>query len=332
MKHFFVKIQQEQDVYICKDHSLALDLFCSKCCDPICTNCYLSKHRDHKTRPIKYGRDDAMHLIDVIQSTEHLNVLSYDQLHQEAIRMLECAKADDQRISELIEAQERKVLALISSLFTKARLVYSRNVAVKVKAAEEAISFCIKSMNKEEGYDFDKLNDFELASLMNDFISGMDRRQCESASIQEKTRFLEQYKFQRAFELCINENAIFRAILGIFDHFELEPQLCRTSIPCGFHFEDYSSGVYSDNTAEEEISDMDNKLSIRPRPMEVVGDVNVEEHSNVNHLSKSNFQEEVSTFDYKPSVKPRGMLVPFFICLTYHCKSCIFLHPNGLPI
>ena len=266
LQHFFVKCQSQSDVYICMDHSLPLDLYCGSCKETLCVNCYLSKHRDHNTKPIGYGRDEAVQLIETIKSIGHDNIPNYARLHQVASDVFKSAEVDEKSIIRQIDAQERKIHALISSLFSKAKLSYRGSIRVKSKTAEEAIAFCQKSMSKEIGDDFQELNDFELACLVKDLYPGLIRWQGDAVSIDERVELLTGHKYQGAFDLRINDTAIFNVILQIFDHVRLEPQLGGKFIPHGFMFEKYYSDANcSDNHEEEEANNMDKVLSAQPK-------------------------------------------------------------------
>ena len=59
MKHFFVKLQKEEDEAICKDHSLSLEFYCTVCKEVICMDCFILSHKQHKTRTIKYAINKA---------------------------------------------------------------------------------------------------------------------------------------------------------------------------------------------------------------------------------------------------------------------------------
>ena len=280
LQHFFVKCQSQSDVYICMDHSLPLDLYCGSCKEALCVNCYLSKHRDHDIRLIKYGRDEAVQLIESIKSVENDNIPNYAYLHQIASDVFKSAEVDEKSIIIQIDAQERKIHALISSLFSEAKLFYRGSIRVKSKAAEETITFCEKSMSKGIGHNGDELNDFELACLVKELFIGLTRSENDALSIQDRVMWLRVHEYQRAVELCIDETAIFNAILGIFDHVRLEPQLGGKFIPRGFNFEEYYlDRNCSDNHREKEANDVDKLPSVQPRGMLVTIGFNFVEYS-----------------------------------------------------
>ena len=278
LQHFFVKCQSQSDVYICMDHSLPLDLYCGSCKKALCVNCYLSKHRDHDTKPIGYGRDEAVQLIETIKSIGHDNIPNYARLHQVASDVFKSAEVDEKSIIKQIDAQERKIHALISSLFSEAKLFYRGSIRVKSKTAEEAIACCEKSMSKGIGDNVDELNDVELACLVRELQFELTRSEWDAYSIQ--LRVMQLRVHERAVELHIDETAIFNAILGIFDHVRLTPQLGGKFMPRGFNFEEcYSDRNCSDNHREKEANDVDKLPSVQPRGMLVTIGSNFVEYS-----------------------------------------------------
>ena len=251
MRHVFISITTPlEDYHDCAEHSLPLNLFCSDCKQIICIDCFLLIHNHHKTKLVKHGREEALTLIEKIRSVRESNVERYRDLHQAAKYESTDALEDEQRI----EDSERRIHGLISSLFKKARSLYSSKSDMLRIALEEATSFCDSSSLTCTDYDFNDKTDFELVCLMSDLELAENRSQEEATMIESRLQSIGRTKSEYNTKFHINEEPIFYCILSVLNHIHFGQENLVNDLAYSFSFEDFSKGKYSDSTVGQKNS------------------------------------------------------------------------------
>ena len=245
MKHVFINIQSQEDIYLCKDHSVPLDFFCTDCKEVICITCFLIGHNRHKARPIHFARREALEFIDTIQSIKCDAASKCAQLHQDAAAIMTSVEVNEQGLHDQLEDQEKKVHGLISSLFKDAKSYYCNNIGRMKGIAKEILSFNDKSVINESIYDFSSMNDIELACLMTELTTVMEKRREEALDIEGKIKMLRKLKSPNILRVWVDEASIFKTIIGIVDQFHLKSKPSLKFSPHDFNFQDYSKGKYS---------------------------------------------------------------------------------------
>ena len=254
--HVFVTIntQFQEDDCDCVEHSLPLDLFCSDCNLAVCMNCFLRDHNLHQCKLVKYARQDALAVVEMIKAIRVDIAEKSAHLHQVANNVSKCALENEQRIHAKLEECERRIHGLITSLFKKAKSFYSYKSGIRRSTAEEAMGSCDSPKSKHTTYNFNDSTDFDLACLMKDLLTVKNKAHEEATNIGEKIKAMRQPKFQTDMDLFINEEHIFTSLLGIFEDFKLGSKYPVVFVPRNFTFDDYLEGKYSDDSTHQNAS------------------------------------------------------------------------------
>ena len=90
-KHFIVRIGDchGSDGYRCKEHDLSLDFFCTMCKDPICMDCFITKHYSHMTITMKAATKDTMDMCFQLKSLHAMNEASNIPAREKAQEVFE---------------------------------------------------------------------------------------------------------------------------------------------------------------------------------------------------------------------------------------------------
>ena len=267
MRHGFTSITTPlEDHRDCAEHSLPLNLFCSDCKQIICIDCFLLIHNHHKTKLVKHGREEALALIEKIRSVRERNAERYRDLHQAAKYESTDALEDEQRI----EDSERRIHGLISSLFKKARSLYSSKSDMQRTALEEATGFCDSSSLSCKEYDFNNKTDFELVCLMSDLELAENRVQEEATIIESRFQSIGRSKSEHNMKLHINEEPIFYCILSVLNHIHFGQENLVNDLAYSFSFEDFSKGKYSDSTVGQKDSSTPDSTLVAHRGLQML--------------------------------------------------------------
>ena len=267
LKHVFVDIQSQGDLYLCKDHAIPLDLFCNNCKMAICINCFLISHIAHQAILIGAAKCEAVETIDKLKSQLSIAEVRYGELHNDAVESLKIMEAAEQWLCDQIDDQEKKIHGLISSLFKKLTYFYTHKFVLIKWQAEENICFSDNYLKKKSTFDFEKMDDFELACLANQLTTADKEAHEEVNTIENRIVKLRNYARHESSQLCINEKAIFCAIVGIVGSFHSQSQSLGKFLPHDFIFDDYSKGKYKDISGQKIVSKVPSASIVRQRGM-----------------------------------------------------------------
>ena len=254
MKHFIVKLQKEGDRAICKEHSLSLEFYCTICKEVICMDCFLLSHKQHETKTIKHGRNEALELVNMIESIRKENALGYDLIYEQALQMKKSLEESEQDSIRQMKDTEMKIYALISSIFNRTKLYYEhvlRNTKIMV---QETLNHSKKSNNSNTlSNKLSEIGDVQLASMLEELAKARERAEKETGMMKEFVKTLHETR--DAPVVNDNEEAIFNSIIDLFKHITLDPPQNERSISDDFTFESYKNGEYVVKMAQEEGND-----------------------------------------------------------------------------
>ena len=250
MKHFFVKLQKKENDAICKEHSLSLDFYCTVCKEIICMDCFILLHKQHETKTIKYARDQALDLVDSIESIRDKNASGCDQIYQRAQQMQINLEESEGDIIKRVEEIETKIQGLISSIFKKTKLYYGSYLGKTKELLQDILNQCETSKKSKE---LSVTSDLQLACLLEELVTAREEEKKETVSMEKMVQTLN--KTDNAPIMIANEEGIFNSVIDLFNHINLFPTQNERSISHEFTFEGYNNGEYVNEMVEEEIND-----------------------------------------------------------------------------
>ena len=257
MKHFFVKLQKEEDEAICKEHSLSLEFYCTICKDVICMDCFLLSHKQHETKTMKHAKNEALDLVDSIESIRIGNASKYDEIHQRALQVQKQLEESERDVIKQIEEIEPKILGLIASIFKNAKQSYRGLFGESKVKMQEKLNSCEKSVKCNElSQKLRQLGDFQLACMLKELFTAKDGNEEDIVSMVEMMQTL--HKKHDAPMLVVDEEAIFNSVIDLFQRINLHPPKYGESLSNQFTFDGYMNGEYLDKVDEEEISEAPN--------------------------------------------------------------------------
>ena len=259
IKHEFIKAPLQDD-WECIDHSIPLNLFCMYCKKVICIDCFLENHTGHLTKLVKYAREEALILVETIETLQSITLTEHIDLHQTASAESNRAMHERQRVYKQLKKDERKIHGLISALFKSYRLHCKSIAKQKKRTADEVLEFCENSMMKLARHDFKTKTDMELAFMVKDFDIAKKKAEAMANTVRAGMQKLKLPTFQKSTELSVNEEAIFSSILSIFDHFQLGQYSLSEFAPRDYTFENYVKGEYAEcgeNRHTDDVSEDD---------------------------------------------------------------------------
>ena len=254
MKHFFVKLPKEEEEALCKDHSLSLEFYCTICKDVICMDCFLLSHKQHETKTIKYGKNEALELANIIKSIRKENASGYDVIYELALQikrhLVECGRD----IINQMEDTEMKIHALISSIFNKTKLHCEQVLGNTEIMMQETMNQCKESNNSNEvSHKLSGIGDLQLASMLDELAKARQKAENETGMTEEVVKTM--LETHNAPMVLANEEAIFNSIIDLFKHITFDPPQYERSISDDFTFEGYMNDEYVVKMAQEEGND-----------------------------------------------------------------------------
>ena len=251
MKHFFIKLEPQEDGSLCKDHSLPLEFYCKDCKKAICMDCFLISHGQHEARAIRFARKEALSIVETIQSLKNDHASKSNQMHQETCKMQSVLERSERNINDKLDNLEGRLHGLISSLFNKAKMYYGGVIGLSKGMLQETISHCRRSNHQTSASDWDAMTDLELACLLHELIHAKKEEEKQARLFEEKEMLHLRSRFHNELRMHINEEAIFELVLSFFKHIELDPPRAGTFLPHDFTFDAYQSGEYLGISKEE---------------------------------------------------------------------------------
>ena len=257
MKHFFVKLQKEEDEVFCKNHSLSLEFYCTICKEIICMDCFILLHKQHETKTIKYARGQALDLVDTIKSIRDENASGYGQIHQRVLQKQKNLEDSKRDIIEQTEKIEKKIHGLISSVFQKTKLYYESFFGETNEFLQGKLKLCEKSIKlKGLSPKLSEIGDLQLACMLEELALAKEEGEKETVNIEEVVQTLRYTN--DAPIMAADEQAIFDSVMGLFKHIKLNPSEDDRSLLNEFTFGSYMNGEYLDDVVQKEMNDAPN--------------------------------------------------------------------------
>ena len=261
MKHFFVKLQKEEDEAICKDHSLPLEFCCTICKEAICMDCFLLSHKQHETKTLKYAKNEALDLVDTIESIRNENASLYDRIHEQALQMQKHLEESEGDITKQMEDTEMKIHALIWSIFKKTKLHYKGILGETKKLLQDTLNHCettkmlkgLSEASKKLKEKWCEIGDRQLACMLKELVMAKEEDEKETVRMEETEQTL--HKTHDAPILVADQRAIFDSVIDLFKHINLDLPRDERSLSNEFTFEGYMNGEYLDEVVLEEVND-----------------------------------------------------------------------------
>ena len=250
MKHFFVKLQKEEDEAICKNHSLSLEFYCTVCKEVICMDCFLLSHKQHETKTIKYAKNEGLDLADRVESIRNGIASGYERIHERALQMKKHLDESERDIIKQVEQIETKIQGLISSIFKKTKLYYECLLGETKNLLQNTLSLCETTMKANKlSKKLKGFGDLQLACMLDDLVTAREEKEKETVNMEEVEQTL--HKAHDAPVVIANEEAIFNSVKDLLKHITFDPPQYERSISDDFTFEGYMNGEYVVNMIED---------------------------------------------------------------------------------
>ena len=259
-KHFIVRISDchGSDSYRCKEHDLSLDYFCTLCKDPVCMDCFITKHYSHTTKTIKAAMKDAMAVCFHLKSFHAKNKASRKTLGEKAQEVIEKIANDKKEVLEMLQKQQSKMQRFMTCLFDRAKVsctkVFAEQKEDILEVATESdtygshINSLVSLIDKASG------NDLQVASHISNLHTILQQCQQEAEKIEETIQFMEEKYLEKDITLSINDGKIFRSMVELFSSIRFPPpagEFFRTGIT--FETYDMDDAQYHNMTTDSTI-------------------------------------------------------------------------------
>ena len=261
-KHFIVRISDchGSDGYRCKEHDLSLDYFCTMCKDPICMDCFITKHHSHITKTIKAAIKDAMAVSFHLKSFHAKNKASRKTLGEKAQEVFEKIANDEKEVLEMLQKQQLKMQRFMTCLFDRAKIscrkVFAEQkedmllpeIATKSDTFGSRINSLVSLIDKARG------NDLQVASHISNLYTIQKQCLLEAEKIKDTIQFMEEKHLEKDITLSINHGKILQSMVELFSCMQL-PQPAGEFFRTGITFEtdDVDDAQYHNMTTDSTI-------------------------------------------------------------------------------
>lgn len=251
-KHFIVGIIDNvdindahgSDIYHCKEHYLSLDYYCTLCKDPICLDCFITKHYSHITKTIKAAKKDAMDVCYHLKSVHTENKASRKAIGEETQKVIEKNANMVRGVLEMLQNQQLKMQRFMTCLFDQSKVSCRKGLAkridmflkeaTKINTSNPRIDSLASLIDNPEG------NDLQIVSNISNLYAALMLCQQEADEIEETLQFVkERQYFHRNISPRINHGKIFQSMVELFSNITLDPPSAGKLFPIGITLEKY---------------------------------------------------------------------------------------------
>lgn len=306
--HFIVanNVATDADDYVCMEHSLSFDCFCTECEEIICIDCFLTNHADHVTKTIESVNKEATDLIAHLKSVRDGNLANRKDIESGAHRFLEKIDACESKVLADFEQQKFRMQNFISFIFDRAVQSYKKIFAER----KEGFLKELTDSNTEENF-CSFLPGGNVSKRGLSAVCDIGRMRTALAHCKEEEMNIESVmKFMREIEisgdeisLSINHPEIFKLCLKLFGNISLNPASVGKFCPLGITMKTYENvscvaeGISSMTQANENAATHVHPTDIAEKQNSEIGD-------------RFNLAEVLE------KTKPKGIKV--FISLSHH--------------
>lgn len=243
-KHFIVALGGAE-TYLCREHDLSLDYYCTLCKDAICMDCFLTKHNSHPTKTMVAAKIGAINEFSNLKSLHAENNAIRKSVEEEAQKVFENIENNEREVLEKLQRQQLKMQHFISLLFGRASESYRRvfaerkesllQEATKSTTADPCIDSLIALM------DIPNRHDLRIVTNISNLEAALMQCQQETKDIQDSLLFLKgNQTFHEGISLKIYHREIFKSMVKLFSNVALDPPSAGKFHPVGITFETYN--------------------------------------------------------------------------------------------
>ena len=278
-KHFIVRISDchGSDSYRCKEHDLSLDYFCTLCKDPVCMDCFITKHYSHTTITIKAATKDAMDMCFHLKSLHAKSKASRKPVEEKAQEVFEKIANNEKEVLELLQKQHVKMQNIMTCLFDKAKVSctkvfakYTKDVLLHLPEAIESDTYDSRIHSLVSLIHNPKGNDLQVASNISNLHTALMQCQQKAEEIEAAIQLVKKEErdfsmLEHSIPLRINQGKIFRSMVELFSNITLDPHSVGKIFPTGITFEEYDMddiqyhNMTTDSTTDSKAVETPNK-------------------------------------------------------------------------
>ena len=237
--------KNDADDYVCVEHSLSLDCFCTDCKAITCIDCFLTNHADHITKTVESVKKEAVDLMTHLKSVQYGNVANRADIESGAHRVLEKIDANEDKVIAEFKEQKLKMQNFISFIFDRAVQSYKKVFAEEKERFLEKVT----DSNAEGAYhsflpSANATKREQLTAVCNIGNVRTALAQCKEEEMKIETimKLLQEKETSREeISLSMNHQEIFKLCLKLFSNISLNPASAGKFCPLGITIKTYEN-------------------------------------------------------------------------------------------
>ena len=237
--------KNDADDYVCIEHSLTLDCFCTDCEAITCIDCFLTSHADHVTKTIESVKKEAVDLMAHLKSVQEGNVANRKDVESGAHRVLETIDANEDKVISEFKEQKLKMQNFISLIFDRAVQSFKKVFAEE----KERLLKEVTDSNAEGAYhsslpsaNATKRGELSAVCDIGNLRTALAQCKEEEMKIETIMKLLREKETSRdEISLSMNHQEIFKLCLKLVSNISLSPASAGKFCPLGITIKTYES-------------------------------------------------------------------------------------------